>query len=122
MQPDTASGEQNETDLFGVDSTPRVRRNTRVTKPPNEWWVVHHGAAASPAQVDKVPEMIPTTYKQAMRSQDAAKWKAVVEEEFHSLEQRSTWTLMPRRVGQKLVDSKLVFNVYWWSRSPVKVI
>ena len=44
-------------------------------------------------------------------SPDAAKWKAAVEEEFRSLEQRSTWTLVPRRVEQKLVDSKLVFKI-----------
>lgn len=64
--------------------------------------------------VEKMKYVIPTTYKQAMRSPQAKLWKQAAEEEFNSMNSENVYTLMPRKKVPKnalIVQSRWVFNV-----------
>lgn len=60
--------------------------------------------------VDSVGEM-PTTFKSAMESNDAAKWKEACESEMESLHKNKTWTLVPLPKGRKAIGNRWVFRV-----------
>lgn len=60
--------------------------------------------------VDSVGEM-PTTYKSAMESSEAAKWKEACRSEMESLRRSNTWTLVPLPQGRKPIGSRWVFRV-----------
>ena len=54
--------------------------------------------------VDSVGEM-PTTFKSAMESNDAAKWKEACNLEMESLQKNRTWTLVPLPKGRKAIGN-----------------
>ena len=60
--------------------------------------------------VDSVGEM-PTSFKSAMESNDAAKWKEACSLEMDSLEENKTWTLVPLPNGRKAIGNRWVFRV-----------
>ena len=60
--------------------------------------------------VDSVGEM-PTTFKSAMKSNDAAKWKEVSSLERDSLQKNKTWTLVLLPKGRKTIGNRWVFRV-----------
>ena len=60
--------------------------------------------------VDSVGEM-PTTFKSAMKSNDAAKWKEVSSLEMDSLQKNKTWTLVLLPKGRKTIGNRWVFRV-----------
>ena len=60
--------------------------------------------------VDSVGEM-PTTFKSAMESKDAAEWKEACDLEMESLEKNKTWTLVPLPKGRKAIGNRWVFRV-----------
>lgn len=55
--------------------------------------------------MDSVGEM-PTTFKSAMESNDAAKWKEAGKLEMESLQKNKTWTLVPLPIGRKAIDNR----------------
>jgi len=129
--PDTAVGElrpQAPEDEHTIDSTeedpdqnsgetasveqPSIvgRRSARARRPPGQWWVAGSNAAAiKPGSSPVVYE--PASYKQALRSPHAKEWETAIKNEYDSLVARSTWKLVPRPAGRKLVDSKWVFKL-----------
>ncbi|TJX12677.1 hypothetical protein E9840_12290, partial [Tissierella creatinini] len=60
--------------------------------------------------VDSVGEM-PTTFKSAMESSDADKWKEACDSEVESLRKNETWTLVPLPKGRKAIGCRWVFRV-----------
>lgn len=54
---------------------------------------------------------VPETFKEAMESEDAEKWKIAMEEEMENLRKNSVWTLMDPPVQSKIIPLKWVFRV-----------
>ena len=54
---------------------------------------------------------MPTSFKSAMESSDASKWKEACESEFKSLIKNETWELVPLPSSRKAISSKWVFKV-----------
>jgi hypothetical protein len=64
--------------------------------------------------VAALEEQTPQTYRQAMASPDAAKWKAALEKEMQSCVEQKVWTLMPRSSlpkGANVLPCKEVFKI-----------
>uniref|UniRef100_H3H8U2 Integrase catalytic domain-containing protein n=1 Tax=Phytophthora ramorum TaxID=164328 RepID=H3H8U2_PHYRM len=60
--------------------------------------------------VDSVGEM-PTTFKSAMESSDAVKWKEACDSECDSLLKNDTWDVVPLPKGRKAIGCRWVFRV-----------
>jgi len=104
---DNAATDYNQTDTTGSgDSTPQQQQQSQTSegaatataqrrypqrerRPPGEYW-------ASVAAVEE-----PLTYEDALRSPNADKWRAAMDEEMASLQKNKTWTLekTPEGVG-----------------------
>ena len=64
--------------------------------------------------VTALEEQTPQTYRQAMASPDAAKWRAALEKEMQSCVEQKVWTLMPRSSlpdGANVLPCKEVFKI-----------
>jgi transposase InsO family protein len=64
--------------------------------------------------VAALEEQTPQTYRQAMASPDAAKWKAALEKEMQSCVEQKVWTLLPRSSlpkGANVLPCKEVFKI-----------
>lgn len=53
----------------------------------------------------------PTSYEDALNSNNAENWLQVMNDEYHSLIQNETWTLVDEPNNQKVIDNKWVFKV-----------
>ena len=60
--------------------------------------------------VDSVGDL-PTSFKSAMESSDAVKWKEACDSEMHSLRHNETWDLVPLPHGRKAIGNRWVFRV-----------
>ncbi|KAG3155759.1 hypothetical protein PI126_g9026 [Phytophthora idaei] len=60
--------------------------------------------------VDSVGEM-PTTFKSAMESSNAAKWKEACDSEMESLRKNGTWILVPLPKGRNAIGNRWVFRI-----------
>ena len=88
-----------------------VRRSTRVSQPLGEWWKNHifpkdkdaHHANVALAQDS-------TTLGEALKYEDASKWEAAMEDEYHSLLANGTWELITLPKDRKAVGCKWVFK------------
>uniref|UniRef100_A0AAV1VF38 Reverse transcriptase Ty1/copia-type domain-containing protein n=1 Tax=Peronospora matthiolae TaxID=2874970 RepID=A0AAV1VF38_9STRA len=60
--------------------------------------------------MDSVGEL-PTTFKSAMESSDAVKWKEACDSEMESLRKTKTWDLVPLPKGRKAIGNRWVFRV-----------
>ncbi|KAG2854807.1 hypothetical protein PC114_g28646 [Phytophthora cactorum] len=60
--------------------------------------------------VVSVGEM-PTTFKSAMESSDAVKWKEACDSELESLHKNDTWDVVPLPKGRKAIGCRWVFRV-----------
>uniref|UniRef100_A0AAV1V2R0 Reverse transcriptase Ty1/copia-type domain-containing protein n=1 Tax=Peronospora matthiolae TaxID=2874970 RepID=A0AAV1V2R0_9STRA len=60
--------------------------------------------------VDSVGDML-TTYKSAMESNNAVKWKEACESEIDSLRKNKTWQLVQLLKGRKTIGCRWVFRV-----------
>ncbi|KAG6613804.1 Retrovirus-related Pol polyprotein from transposon TNT 1-94 [Phytophthora cinnamomi] len=54
---------------------------------------------------------MPTTFKSAMESSDAAKWKEACDSEYDSLLKNKTWEVVPLPKGRKAIGNRWVFRV-----------
>ena len=84
-----------------TDETPN--RPMRTRKKP-EWYGIAN-------MVDVAAEYEPKTYKQAMRSQHAVRWKSAMQEEYESLMKHNTWTLVDLPEDRNLVGSRWVYKI-----------
>ncbi|KAG6590559.1 gag-pol polyprotein [Phytophthora cinnamomi] len=60
--------------------------------------------------VDSVGEM-PTTFKSAMESSDAAKWKEACDSEYDSLLKNKTWEVVPLPKGRKAIGNRWKYGI-----------
>ncbi|KAI0992418.1 hypothetical protein K3495_g15767, partial [Podosphaera aphanis] len=56
-------------------------------------------------------KMEPTTYRQAMQSDDYELWGKAIEEEMDALNRNNTWDVVPRPKDHNVVGSKWVFKI-----------
>lgn len=76
----------------------------------------HHAFTASAwvtAKGVRVNMALPTSYKNAMKSQQSQNWKKACEVEIDALTLNNTWTLVKRTPGMQVINSKWVFNLKW---------
>ena len=55
--------------------------------------------------------VVPKTYKQAMASDDAERWKEAMDDEMNSLHQNNTYTLVPPPKDKQIVGGRWVYSV-----------
>lgn len=53
----------------------------------------------------------PKTYEEAIKSKDSEKWLTAMQDEYDSLIENETWTLVEKPANQKLIDNRWVFKV-----------
>jgi hypothetical protein len=88
-----------------------VRRSTRVSQPLGEWWKNHilpKEKDSHHANVALVHD--PTILGEALKCDDASKWEAAMEDEYHSLLANGTWELTTLPKSCKAVGCKWVFK------------
>ena len=54
---------------------------------------------------------VPTTYVEAMRSEDSSKWTGAIKKELEAHNENETWSLVERRPEMKIIDSRWVFRI-----------
>ena len=59
------------------------------------------------------------TYKEAMASVEAQKWKTACSIEFNTLKSKDTWTLVPRTRDLKVISGKWVLKIKDPYRAPL---
>ena len=109
---DGGSDEQNDVGneqqvAAGIPDEPVLRRSARVKKPPGSWLNV----TASVASNGRSVPVEPTTFKEAVSSDDAGLWKQAMDEEIASLHENGTWTLEELPAGVKPVPCKWVYKI-----------
>ena len=82
----------------GVTSTIQPRRSSRDRRPPERYGVLTMAIAD------------PTSYKEAVYSNDAAHWRKAMEDEISSLIKNKTWELVDLPKNKNLVKSKWVYK------------
>ena len=80
------------------------RRSGRETHKPDR---LGYSENAFSADI-QIPE--PRSWKEAMKSSDAASWKKAAEAEYQSLVKHHTWDMVPLPEGKKLVGGRWVFR------------
>ena len=88
-----------------------VRRSTRVSQLLEEWWKNHIFSKDKDAhQANVALAQDPTTLGEALKCEDASKWEAAMEDEYHSLLANGTWELTILPKDRKAVGCKWVFK------------
>ena len=95
-----------------------LRRTTRESRPPGDWWVVKQ-SAPNPNDQDfdhvqfagAASTSDPHNYKQAMQSADRDKWAEAAKSEYFTLAGNDTWELVDLPPGAKAIGCGWVFKV-----------
>lgn len=53
----------------------------------------------------------PTTFDQAVNSEDGHEWKRAMQEEYDSLIKNGTWKFVDSKKGQRIVDNRWVHRI-----------
>ncbi len=89
-----------------TEPTPALRRSTRISKPPGEWYkATGQYAQALSAQTT------PTSYQVAVSPENIDFWKPGIDREHDCITRNNTWTLVERKSGMHVLPSKYVFKV-----------
>lgn len=105
--PETYAGEKRTSRSESLEALAEQRRSKRMSMSPIRWWEASHFAHIA----DSVGEHLPTTYKEAVESRNAADWKNAIASELKSLVDNSTWEVVPLPEGRKAIGSKWVFKI-----------
>lgn len=62
-------------------------------------------------EVDYAEYVIPNNFKEARNSTEAAQWADAIEEELAAHKKNHTWSIVPRTLNMRPIDSKWVFRV-----------
>lgn len=86
---------------------------TRSRRPPGEWWKVGGASHAHCAftAVDDPEREEPSTYQEAISSDDANNWRLAMQDEYDSLIKNNTWILTQLPPGRKVIKNKWVFKL-----------
>jgi hypothetical protein len=99
------------TQVEGSQIVGGVRRSTRVSQPLGEWWKNHilpKEKGSDHANVALAHDS--TTLGEALKCDDASKWEAAMEDEYHSLLANGMWELTTLPKSRKVVGCKWVFK------------
>lgn len=114
---DTVSSSSDRSTSSGDDSVP-LRRSNRLSRPPQRiqvdpsrqnYYETEHLQEAMVYPPTESQE--PSTYQEALASQDSAKWQEAMDDEMRSLHDADTWVLVDRQPGMKVVKSKWVYRI-----------
>ena len=94
----------------GAGSTQEPRYPRRDRRPPGEWWKNHILPQHKEERANVATLEDPLNVCEAMRSEDASKWEAAMQEEYDSLMANGTWELASLPKGRKSVGCKWVFR------------
>ena len=83
--------------------THRLHDRSTLKKPPQH---EGHVTAATTAEAFTVITGEPTTYREAMLSQDSSKWREAMNEEMSSLQESNVWKLMQLPHNRKAIDNR----------------
>ena len=103
VSPQTTQGE-------GSQHKHALRRSSRVSKTPGEWWKSHTLPQQDSHRANVAFTHDPNTFDEALRSDDVDKWEAAMDEEYNSLLANGTWELTPLPKQRKSVSCKWVFK------------
>jgi len=78
-----------------------LRRSGRARRPPAEYW----------RPVSLVAHEAPTTYVQAVKAQESAKWRIAMDEEMDAIRKNKTWRLKDRPASRRVLKGKWVYKV-----------
>ncbi|NDA63213.1 MAG: hypothetical protein EBX50_14410 [Chitinophagia bacterium] len=90
----------------GAEQGQQLRRSERQRRAPSPYWIVGSEERASLAT-----ERVPTSFKEAKEGPDAPNWIKATEEEYASILENGTWTLVPLPPGRKAVGCKWVYRI-----------
>ena len=90
-------------------SEQQQRYPKRQRQAPLEYWRNEQRVTANSAQTEDIPE--PSTYKEALSSNQAELWKHAMDEEYTSLMTNNTWELVPLPDGCKAIPAKWVYKI-----------
>ena len=88
--------------------TSRLRDRTTLKKPA---WLEGCVTAATTGEAFTVITGEPTTYREAMLSQESSKWQEAMNEEMSSLEENNVWKLVQLPPDRKAIDNRWVFRI-----------
>lgn len=85
-------------------------RQRRLIKPPQRYG--HHAdlVAYALTVASEIDDDEPTSYKDAMNSNEKDKWTAAMQEEMSSLLKNRTWDLVAKPQGQRIIGSNGSLN------------
>lgn len=69
-----------------------------------------------PARYDEVNIAefeVPANFKKAIDGKDSSKWTEAVRDKLKAHETNKTWTIVPKEIDKKTIDSKWVFKILW---------
>ena len=90
-------------------STQEPQYPRRERRLPGEWWKNHILPQHEVERANVATLEDPLNMCEGMRSEDASKWEAAMQEEYDSLMANGTWELAPLPKNRKSVGSKWVF-------------
>ncbi|NBX97749.1 hypothetical protein EBQ81_02685, partial [bacterium] len=102
-QPVVNEGQDNPADH--AEPEQGMRRSTRQRRPPSPYWIVSPEERAAVAT-----NLVPLSFKEAKAGPDANHWIKATEEEYTSIMENGTWTLVQLPAGRKAVGCKWVYK------------
>jgi hypothetical protein len=90
--------------LAKADTNPSIRDNTKLNQ------LLSLMAKVSLAEANSPEPFEPRHYREAMADTDSDRWMGAMEEEFTSLQDNKTWTLVDRPTNQRVLPGKWVYR------------
>lgn len=103
-------GEDDEVFENAVNDEQRDKGRQQVNEPVRKLQDRSSIKKPSRYEADAVECDIPITYREAVESKDAAKWREAIDSELESHEKNGTWYIVKRDPKMKPIDSKWVFK------------
>jgi hypothetical protein len=85
----------------------RLRQPSSILRNPN--FII--GRAATATEIQRIKELTPRTYQEAITSDKASEWRKSMQEEINALNRNKTWILVPPPPNRKILGSKWVFRI-----------
>lgn len=103
-------GEQKQAELEGYQlARDRERRVIKMLKKYGIADLISYALIVA----EDVNRVEPTSFQEAVSSNQGSKWLAAMNEEIASLKKNDTWILVDRPANKKLVGCKWVFKLKW---------
>ncbi len=104
-----------ESDNSSIPPKLTLRRSSRKSKPPGEWWKTYKNTDAdeeAQAETALVAErFVPSTFSEALLPENKEFWLPAVKSEENSLIENSTFTIVPRDPNISVIPCKYIFKL-----------